>query len=338
MNAPLLESLNALAGGLFLLCAFGMVATRQTRACFRLFIAQSLLLAASAFLLGGVHASWHLAAVGLVNLVSKPIVMPLLLRRTLSAEITTRREIDQVLNIPSSLLIALALAVLAYFLTLPLLAAVSPAYRSTNVPIGFAGLFLGAYTLASRREAVPMLIGILAMENGAFFAGIALARDLPLIVELAIASDGLILVYRERSAVARDPRTHRLDAGRRARGAARGGEAMMPWLMLAIPLAIALLCAFPGSQRIAAQLTIAGYAWRCWLWQCSSRCAHATAPSWRCPTMWRSTGSARSSPCWWRWSAAPLPSTPGATWPVRRRVSRGGCASTTPTSISSSSR
>ena len=34
---------------------------------------------------------------------------------------------------------------------------------------------------------------------------------------------------------------------------------MMPWLMLAIPLAIALLCAFPGSQRIAAQaLTIAG--------------------------------------------------------------------------------
>ena len=63
------------------------------------------------------------------------------------------------------------------------------------MPIGFAGLFLGAYTLASRREAVPMLIGILAMENGAFFAGIALARDLPLIVELAIASDGLILVY-----------------------------------------------------------------------------------------------------------------------------------------------
>jgi hydrogenase-4 component E len=193
--APLLDSLNALAGGLFLLCAFGMVATRQTRASFRLFIAQSLLLAASAFLLGGLHASWHLAAVGLVNLISKPIVMPWLLRRTLSAEIYTRREIDQVLNIPTSLLIALALSVLAYFLTLPLLAAVSPTFRSANVPFGFAGLFLGAYTLAVRREAVPMLIGILAMENGAFFAGIALARDLPLIVELAIASDGLILVY-----------------------------------------------------------------------------------------------------------------------------------------------
>ena len=172
-----------------------MVATRQTRGCLQLFIAQSLLLATSACLLGAEYRSWHLVAVGVVNIISNPIVIPWILRRTLSAEVYTRREIDQVINIPTSLLIALALAVFAYFLTLPLLAEVAPPFRSANVPIGFAGLFLGAYTLAVRREAVPMLIGILAMENGAFFAGIGLARDLPLIVELAIASDGLILVF-----------------------------------------------------------------------------------------------------------------------------------------------
>jgi hydrogenase-4 component E len=190
-----LESLNALACGLFLLTAFAIVATRQTRSCLLLFIAQSLLLAASAFVLGAQHHSLHLAAVGLVNLVSKPIVIPWILRRTLSAEVYARREIDQVLNIPTSLLIALVLTVLAYFLTLPILEAVAPQFRSANVPIGVAGLLLGAYTLTVRREAVPMLIGILAMENGAFFAGIALSRELPLIVELAIASDGLVLVF-----------------------------------------------------------------------------------------------------------------------------------------------
>ncbi|MGH6742680.1 MAG: hypothetical protein ACREDY_27220 [Bradyrhizobium sp.] len=193
--ASLLDSLNTLAGGLFLLSAFAMVATRQTRGCLQLFIAQSLLLATSAFLLGAEHASWHLVAVGLVNVVSKAVLIPWILRRTLSTEIYTRREIDQVVNIPTSLLIALALSIFAYFLTPPLLNEVAADLRSTNVPIGFAGLFLGAYTLAVRREAIPMLIGILAMENGAFLAGIALARDLPLIVELAIASDGLILVF-----------------------------------------------------------------------------------------------------------------------------------------------
>ena len=199
MNEPnvtaALQALNALAAGLFLLAAFAMVATRQTRGCLQLFIGQSLLLAASAFLLGAEHGSLHLVAVGVVNLISKPIIIPWILRRTLTQEVYARREIDQVLNIPTSLLIALGLTIFAYFVTLPILAAVAPEFRGANVPIGFAGMLLGVYTLAVRREAVPMLIGVLAMENGAFFAGIALSRDLPLIVELAIASDGLILVF-----------------------------------------------------------------------------------------------------------------------------------------------
>ena len=64
-----------------------------------------------------------------------------------------------------------------------------------NVPIGLAGLLLGAYTLAVRREAVPQILGLLAMENGAFFAGVAIAPHLPLIAEIAVAFDVLILAF-----------------------------------------------------------------------------------------------------------------------------------------------
>jgi len=200
MNAPvitlsMLDSLNMLAGGLFLLTAFGIVATRQAKGTLTLFIIQSLLLAASAFLLGLRYNSWHLYGVALVNVTAKAVLIPWVLRRTVHEEVYTRREIDQVLNIPTSLLISLALAILAYFLTIPLQQAVAVEFRGPNAPIGFAGLFLGAYTLAVRREAVPLLIGLLAMENGAFFAGISLARTLPLLVELAIATDGLIIVF-----------------------------------------------------------------------------------------------------------------------------------------------
>jgi hydrogenase-4 component E len=46
-----------------------------------------------------------------------------------------------------------------------------------------------------RREALPLLIGLLAMENGAFLTGISISRNLPLLVELAIATDGLIIVF-----------------------------------------------------------------------------------------------------------------------------------------------
>lgn len=193
--SAVLANLNALADGLFLLAAFGMVAMRQTRGCLNLFIAQSLLLAVSALLLGLRFSSPHLYGVALVNAISKPIIVPWLLRRTAPAEIYTRREVDQALNIPTALLIALGLAILSFFLARPLLDAVGPEFRGPNVPIGIAGLLLGAYTLTVRREAVPLLLGVLAMENGAFLAGIAIARELPLLVELAIATDGLVIVF-----------------------------------------------------------------------------------------------------------------------------------------------
>jgi hydrogenase-4 membrane subunit HyfE len=191
----LLDNLNALVVGLFLLTAFGIIAMRQARGVLNLFIVQSLLLAASAALLGLRHNTEHLYGVALVNLISKPIIVPWLLRKTSPAEIYTRREIDQVLNIPTALLIGLALAILSYFLAQPLLNAVASEFRGPNVPIGIAGLLIGAFTLTVRREALPLLIGLLVMENGAFLAGIAISRNLPLLVELAIATDGLIIVF-----------------------------------------------------------------------------------------------------------------------------------------------
>jgi hydrogenase-4 component E len=192
----LLANLNSLAGGLFLITAFGIIATRQVQDCLRFFIFQSIFLAASAFVLGAQPLSWHLIAVGAINLVTKPLLIPWVLRRTVHEEIYTRREINQILSIPISLMIALILAVAAYFISLPWLGAVGAdgAVR-INVPIGLAGVLLGAYGLTVRREAVPQILGILAMENGAFFAGVAITPDLPVIAELAVAFDILVLAF-----------------------------------------------------------------------------------------------------------------------------------------------
>jgi hydrogenase-4 component E len=189
----LLAKLNELAGGLFLLTAFGLVATRQVLACLRIYVGQSLLLAFSAVFLGSLHGSVHLFVVAAITLASKSILIPRLLRRTAGHDIYARREISQSLNVPTSLLIAVAIAFVAYAVATPLLAGSVRPYESINLPIGMAGLFLGAYTIAVRREAVPQLIGILAMENGAFFAGVSIAPDLPLIAELAAAFDVLII-------------------------------------------------------------------------------------------------------------------------------------------------
>ena len=195
MTPTLLTQLNALTGGLFLLSTFGVIAMRQVLGCLKMFILQSLFLAASALLLAYYHSSLHLLAVAAITLVVKPLLIPYLLRRTVGDEVTSRREISHVLNISTSLLIAAGLTIFAYFIAKPLIA-YSGAGRiiiGVNLPIGISALFLGAYALTVRREAVPQTIGILSMENGAFFAGISIASNLPFIAELSAAFDALII-------------------------------------------------------------------------------------------------------------------------------------------------
>ncbi len=191
-TASTVAQLNALTGGLFLLTCFAMVATRQVLACLKIFIIQAALLAASACFLGWLYGAWHLLGVALITIAAKMLIIPWLLRKSISEDIYARREVSQVLNIPTSLLVALGLAICAFFLTSPLLPAAAGPSR-INLPIGLAGLFIGAFVITARREAVPEVIGILAMENGAFLAGIAIAPTLSLIAELAAAFDALVV-------------------------------------------------------------------------------------------------------------------------------------------------
>lgn len=192
-QVPTAEALNTLSAGLILISAFAMVATRQVQGVVRFFVLQSAFLAASSFLLAFSRNSIHLWALGTITIATKIVVIPWVLNRTLPSDLYERREIDQVLNIPSSLLIALALAIVAEFLVAPLAATSPDPVIHINLPIGLAGILIGAYSLIARREAIPQLIGILAMENGAFFAGVAIAPELPLIAELAIAVDVILI-------------------------------------------------------------------------------------------------------------------------------------------------
>ncbi|HZU45068.1 MAG TPA: hypothetical protein VE994_20490 [Terriglobales bacterium] len=186
-------ALNTLSAGLILICAFAMVGTRQVRGVVRFFVTQSLLLSASSFLLASGERSVHLWALGVITVCAKVIAIPWVLRRTLARDLYVRREIEQAVNIPASLLISLFLAIAAELLVGPVAAESSDPVIAVNLPIGLACVLIGAYSLMARREAIPQLIGILAMENGVFLAGIAIAAELPLIAELAVAFNVILI-------------------------------------------------------------------------------------------------------------------------------------------------
>jgi hydrogenase-4 component E len=112
------------------------------------------------------------------------------LRWSAGSEIYERREVDQVLTIPVSVLVAAALTLVAWIAAAPLVQAIPDRpFAAMNLPTGLIAVFFGAFTVAVRREAVAQLMGILIMESGAFFASIAIVNELSVIAEIAAAVD-----------------------------------------------------------------------------------------------------------------------------------------------------
>ncbi|MGH8127674.1 MAG: hypothetical protein ACRETC_04805, partial [Gammaproteobacteria bacterium] len=125
-----------------------------------------------------------------ITFATKVIAIPLVLRWSAGSEIYERREVDQVLTIPVSVLNAAGLALIAWVVANPLVHAIpGQPFAVINLPTGLMAIFFGAFTVAVRREAVAQLMGLLIMESGAFFASIAIVSDLSIIAEIAAAVD-----------------------------------------------------------------------------------------------------------------------------------------------------
>jgi Hydrogenase 4 membrane component (E) len=192
MSTDIVVSMNALSGVLFLLATFMMLTLRQVQAVLHAYVVQALLLTTSTILLAiGLHSP-ELALVALITLIAKPLLVPWLISRLLGEGLRAKREVQAVLNVPISLTIALGISVLAYLLTRPLLRGTDGIVQ-VNLPIGLDVLLLGMIMLAIRREALPQLMGLMVIDNGAFFAGIAITTSSAL-VEFAAALEGVMVV------------------------------------------------------------------------------------------------------------------------------------------------
>lgn len=183
-------ALNGFVAALFVVFSLGAIVARQMLGTLYLFMLHSVALTASALLIGMALHSPHLYWVAAITFSTKVIAVPLVLRWSAGMEIYERREVDQVLTIPRSILAAGVLTLIAWIAAEPLVQAISDRpFAAVNLPTGLVALFFGAFTVAVRREAVAQLMGILIMESGAFFASIAIVNELSIIAEIAAAVD-----------------------------------------------------------------------------------------------------------------------------------------------------
>ena len=182
-----------LFAALVLLIAFAMLAQRRVLSLINLFALQGLVLAASTALVAYSSSQQHLYYSAALTLVLKVMFLPWLLHR-LIRKLNVKWDIETLFNIPTTMLIGIALVVFAFNLAGPISEMAGTITRST-LGIAIASVLLSFLMMITRSKAVPQVIGFLAMENGLFFAAITATYGMPMVVELGIALDVLVGMF-----------------------------------------------------------------------------------------------------------------------------------------------
>lgn len=182
----------ALSSGAVLLCAALALWRRAARGIVGTLRVQGFALAATAFVLGvQMKIPLLLVTAGLV-IVVKVLLIPYLFRRLLHLD-PSARESDPVVNVPASLVAAVALTLVAFVATRPIVESVRGVPISL-APFGFSTVLIGFFVIVARRKAVSQMVGLLLIDNGIGLVALLLTTGVPLLIELGGTLDVLLVV------------------------------------------------------------------------------------------------------------------------------------------------
>jgi hydrogenase-4 component E len=192
---PLAASLFSLLAIASLVLTFVMLGSRWLMDYLRAFTAQSWLIAALSAAVGYYGTYPELYLVAILTLVFRGLLLPYLLLRIIR-RLRIDREIHETLQ-PSSALVAGAAAVIFAFVVAHHLGGVLNLPGTVAVlalTIMLAMKLIGFLMLAARHEAISQILGLLVLENGIFLGSQILVPGMPLLIELVILFDLLVVV------------------------------------------------------------------------------------------------------------------------------------------------
>ena len=189
-SVPLASQLINLCAAVLLLLGFAMLAQRRILSLINLFMLQGLVLCAStlivAYSTGQNHLYWSAGLTFALKAVALPYILHRLIRR-----LSVKWDIETLLNIPTIMLIGIALVVVAFNVAQPI-SQLSGTITRATIGIALACTLLAFLMMITRSKAVPQVIAFLAMENSLFFAATSATYGMPMVVELGIALDVMV--------------------------------------------------------------------------------------------------------------------------------------------------
>ena len=187
---PLSSQIINLCAAIMLLIGFAMLAQRRVLTLINLFMLQGFVLFVSTLIVAITTDQSHLLVSAGLTLLLKVIALPYILHR-LIRRLSVKWDIETLLNIPTTMLVGIALVVIAFNVAQPI-SQLSGTITRATIGIALACVLLAFLMMITRSKAVPQVIAFLAMENGLFFAATSATYGMPMVVELGIALDVLV--------------------------------------------------------------------------------------------------------------------------------------------------
>lgn len=179
------------AAGLIIALGIVLAMTRSIGRSILLVAAESVLAGIAAITVGVSLGQWPIVVGGVLAIVFKGVVAPVFLRSMLGSTVVAV-ERHPYIGPRLSLGAAIAIVFIATAATSDI---GSSAPGVTRVlPAAIAQVLTGLLLVMTRRKVMSLLVGILVFENGIALTAFALTYGMPLVVELGIAFDLLVVV------------------------------------------------------------------------------------------------------------------------------------------------
>jgi hydrogenase-4 component E len=184
-DAP--HAVSAILAIFALLSGLGLLGVKQVHEQVRLYAVQSLFAAGYTLLVGIDRTEGALIALAIWVAVIKVLVIPVAIERRITREVA-EHEVPLVVQVPMSLLLGVALCGLAYWAAsaLAIHGALMPR-PALGMPIAL--LFVGFLLMVTRQNLISQIVGLLMLENGVFFATVAIAPGLPFTLAFLLLLD-----------------------------------------------------------------------------------------------------------------------------------------------------
>lgn len=193
MQIPLILQFVNLLASLMLLVVFAMLAQRRILSLINLFAWQGAILALSTFVVAFPTNQHHLYYSAALTLLLKVLLLPWLLHR-LIRQLNVRWDVETLLNIPTSMLIGIALVIFSFNQAAPISQLAQGITRGL-IGIALASVLLSLLMMLTRRKAISQVVAFLSLENSLFFAATSATQGMPLVVEFGIALDVLVATF-----------------------------------------------------------------------------------------------------------------------------------------------